>query len=79
MAGLLVSLAVIVALLIGIVHLIRSRSARRVNGIAMMTALHDFQPADKQRATETVIELQAGKKWREPDQGAGEGKETKTP
>ncbi len=76
MAGLLVSLAVVVVLLIGIVHLIRSRSARRVNGIAMMTALHDFQPADKQRATETVIEMHAGKRRRETEQGAGEGKET---
>ncbi len=76
--GLLISLAVLVVLLAGIVQLIRSRSARRVNGIAMMTAFHDFQPADKQRAIETVIEMHAGK-TQQPEQGAGEGKETKKP
>ncbi len=79
MAGVLISLAVILLLLTGIVHMIRSRSARRVNDIAMMTALHDFQPADKQRATEAVIELKTAKTWQEPERGAGDGKDMKRP
>jgi len=30
-------------------------------GIASLTAWHDWQPSDKQRATETVIEERAGR------------------
>lgn len=39
------------------------------SGIASLTAMHDFQPLDKQHATETVIEQKAGKKWAEQDTG----------
>jgi hypothetical protein len=36
---------------------------------AGLTALHDFQPVDKQRATEIVIEQKAGKRWTEQESG----------
>ena len=53
---------------------------------ASITALHDLQPVDKQRATEIVIEQKAGKRWTaqesgdtgrkggaDPKEGAGSG------
>ena len=38
-------------------------------GGASLTAFHDFQPVDKQRATEIVIEQKAGKRWSEQTSG----------
>lgn len=38
-------------------------------GITSLTAMHDFQPVDKQNATEIVIEQKAGKKWTEQESG----------
>ena len=37
--------------------------------IAGITAFHDFQPADKQKAIEYVIEQKAGKKMEEQESG----------
>jgi len=36
---------------------------------AALTALHDFQPVDKQNAMEIVIEQKAGKAWTEQESG----------
>jgi hypothetical protein len=36
-----------------------------------MAAFHDMQTAEKQNAMETVIEMQAEKKWEEQESGEG--------
>jgi hypothetical protein len=38
-------------------------------GMAPLTAWHDFQPLDKQHATEIVVEQKAGKRWTEQESG----------
>jgi hypothetical protein len=41
-------------------------------GGAALTAMHDFQPRDKQEAIVIVMEQKAGKKWEEQKSGEGE-------
>ncbi|MEW6510366.1 MAG: hypothetical protein AB1428_05345 [Bacteroidota bacterium] len=51
-------------------------SGGRGSGIASLTAFHDFQPKDKQRAVEMIIEQKAGTKQEEQktsDTAAGGG------
>ncbi len=45
------------------------------SGIVSLTALHDFQPVDKQNATEIVVEQKAGKRWTEQEQGDADRRE----
>jgi hypothetical protein len=48
-------------------------------GPGALTSLHDFSPADKQRAIEIVVEGKSGKKWMEQESGKGkEPRETDT-
>jgi hypothetical protein len=42
-------------------------------GPGFLTAYHDFQPLDRQRATEIVIEQKAGKRWTEQERGDAGG------
>lgn len=44
-------------------------SWRGGRGIATLTAFHDFQPKDKQKAIEYVMEEKAGKKMEEQESG----------
>ncbi len=44
-------------------------SWRGGRGIATLTAFHDFQPKDKQKAIEYVMEEKAGKKMEEQENG----------
>ena len=37
------------------------------NGIASLTAFHDFQPKDKQKAIEIIIEKKEGKQWKQQE------------
>lgn len=45
------------------------REPKKGAGAASLTAFHDLQPQDKQKAMEMVIELKAGKKMEEQDTG----------
>lgn len=66
-------LGIIVLLFTGIISLIRE--PKKGAGAASLTAFHDFQPKDKQKGMEMVIELKAGKKMKE--QETGEKKQAK--
>jgi hypothetical protein len=46
---------------------------------AALTSLHDFSPADKQRAIEIVVEQKSGKKWMEQESGKGKEPGDKDP
>ncbi|MEX2117235.1 MAG: hypothetical protein WEB37_10120 [Bacteroidota bacterium] len=63
----IIVVVVIAGLIAGIVALIRG--PRQSSGIAALTAFHDFQPKDKQRTIETVIELKEQKKFKEEESG----------
>jgi predicted Holliday junction resolvase-like endonuclease len=71
--ALLIFIGVIVFLLAGIIYAIREKNIHRSGSFASMAAFHDMQSKEKQNAMETVIEMQAEKKWEE--QESGEGKE----
>ena len=71
--ALLLFIGVIVFLLAGIIYAIRSKNTQCSGSFASMAAFHDMQSKEKQNAVETVIEMQAEKKWEE--QESGEGKE----
>ena len=71
--ALIVVLGVIALLLAGIVSMIRE--PKKGAGAASLTAFHDLQPQDKQKAMEMVIELKAVKKMEE--QETGEKKQAK--
>jgi hypothetical protein len=60
-------LGVIALLLAGIVSMIRE--PKKGAGAASLTAFHDLQPQDKQKAMEMVMELKAGKKMEEQESG----------
>jgi predicted Holliday junction resolvase-like endonuclease len=72
--ALLIFIGVIVFLLAGIIYAIREKNIHRSGSFASMAAFHDMQSKEKQNAMETVIEMQAEKKWEE--QESGEGKES---
>lgn len=67
-------IGVIILLLGGIIYAIREKNIHRSGSFASMAAFHDMQSGEKQKAIETVIEMQAEKKWEE--QESGEGKES---
>jgi hypothetical protein len=48
-------------------------------GPGALTSLHDFSPADKQRAIEIVVEAKSGKKWMEQESGKGKEPGEKDP
>jgi predicted Holliday junction resolvase-like endonuclease len=73
--ALLLFIGVIVFLLTGIIYAIRSKNTQCSGSFASMAAFHDMQSKEKQNAMETVIEMQAEKKWEE--QESGEGKKNK--
>lgn len=62
------------ALAAGVIATIAHGSMNRDSGAgsSVMTALHDFAPADRQRAIEVVVEQKAGKKWMEQESGKTE-------
>ena len=64
----LIVFAVIVALIAGIVNMIKERKS---SGFASLTAFHDLQAKDKQAGIEAVIEHQAEKKMEEQESGKG--------
>ncbi|MEX0737489.1 MAG: hypothetical protein WD182_08615 [Bacteroidota bacterium] len=65
--AIVVVLGVIILLLAGIVSMIRE--PKKGAGAASLTAFHDLQPQDKQKAMEMVMELKAGKKMEEQESG----------
>ena len=65
--AIVIVLAVIVVLLAGIISMIRE--PKKGAGAASLTAFHDLQPQDKQKAMEMVMELKAGKKMEEQETG----------
>jgi predicted Holliday junction resolvase-like endonuclease len=67
--ALLLFIGVIVFLLAGIIYAIRSKNTQCSGSFASMAAFHDMQTAEKQNAMETVIEMQAEKKWEEQESG----------
>ena len=69
--GLLLFIGVIVLLLAGIIYAIREKNVQRSGSFASMAAFHDMQSKEKQNAIETVIEMQAEKKWEEQESGEG--------
>jgi predicted Holliday junction resolvase-like endonuclease len=69
--GLLLFIGVIVLLLAGIIYAIREKNVQRSGSFASMAAFHDMQSKEKQNAIETVIEMQAEKKWEEQERGEG--------
>jgi hypothetical protein len=69
----LLFIGIFIFLLSGIIYAIRQKNIHRSGSFASMTAFHDVQSGEKQKAIETVIEQQAKKKWEE--QESGEGKE----
>ena len=68
---LLIFIGVIIFLIAGIIYAIRSKNTQHSGSFASMAAFHDMQTAEKQKAVETVIEQQAGKKWEEEESGKG--------
>jgi hypothetical protein len=70
-AALLIFIGVVVLLLAGIIYAIREKNIYHSGSFASMAALHDMQAKDKQHAMETVIEMQAEKKWEEQESGEG--------
>lgn len=65
--AMVVVLGVIALLLAGIVSMIRE--PKKGAGAASLTAFHDLQPQDKQKAMEMMMELKAGKKMEEQKSG----------
>lgn len=61
----------VVVLLIAIAT---GRMSGKGSSAASITAFHDMQPVDKQRAMEVIIEQKAGKKWEEQESGDGADK-----
>jgi predicted Holliday junction resolvase-like endonuclease len=72
--ALLMFIGVIILLLGGIIYAIRQKNVQCSGSFASMAAFHDMQSKEKQNAMETVIEMQAEKKWEEEE--SGEGKES---
>ncbi len=60
-------IGVIALLLGGIISMIRE--PKKGAGAASLTAFHDLQPQDKQKAMEMVMELKSGKKMEEQESG----------
>jgi len=56
-----------IALLLGTVVLVSRR--RTIGNFAALTAYHDFQPREKQRAVEIVVEKKAGKNEKSQESG----------
>ncbi len=69
--ALLIFISIIVFLLAGIIYAIRSKNTQCSGSFASMVAFHDMQSSEKQNAMETVIEMQAEKKWEEQESGEG--------
>jgi hypothetical protein len=69
--ALLIFIGVIALLLGGIIYAIREKNIYHSGSFASMAAFHDMQTAEKQNAMETVIEMQAEKKWEEQESGEG--------
>jgi hypothetical protein len=67
--ALLIFIGVIALLLGGIIYAIREKNIYHSGSFASMAAFHDMQTAEKQNAMETVIEMQAEKKWEEEKSG----------
>jgi predicted Holliday junction resolvase-like endonuclease len=67
--ALLIFIGVIVLLLAGIIYAMRQKNIYHSGSFASMAAFHDMQAKDKQNAMETVIEMQAEKKWEEQESG----------
>jgi predicted Holliday junction resolvase-like endonuclease len=67
--ALLLFIGLIVFLLAGIIYAIRQKNIQCSGSFASMAAFHDMQSKEKQNAMETVIEMQAGKKWEEQESG----------
>lgn len=74
MSILLIALAVGLAILL-FVAIALGWLSNNDAGAASITAFHDFQPLDRQRATEIVIEQKAGKGWTEQTSGDQDRKE----
>ena len=70
-------LALVIAVIVTIAH--GSMNHDSGAGPAVMTAFHDFAPADKQRAMEIVVEEKSGKKWMEQESGKTKDPETESP
>jgi predicted Holliday junction resolvase-like endonuclease len=67
--ALLIFIGIIVFLLAGIIYAIRQKNVQCSGSFALMAVFHDMQSKDKQNAVETVIEMQAEKKWEEEESG----------
>jgi predicted Holliday junction resolvase-like endonuclease len=74
--ALLLFVGIIIFLLSVIIYTVAHKDKKdlqRSGSFASMAAFHDMQGRDKQNAIETVIELQAEKKWKEQESGEGKG------
>ena len=69
--ALLLFIGIIIFLLAGIIYAIKSKNTQCSGSFASMAAFHDMQSKEKQNAMETVIEMQAEKKWEEQESGEG--------
>ncbi len=70
--AIIIFIAVIILLLAGIIAAIAykdKKSLQRSGSFASMTAFHDMQTKEKQKAVETIIEKKADKKWEEEESG----------
>jgi hypothetical protein len=70
--SIVIFIAVIILILAGIIAAITSKDKKRLQrsgSFASMTAFHDMQSKDKQKAMETIIEQKAEKKWEEQESG----------
>lgn len=77
MSGYIITVVIILSFSVLLIIATKKRwiSWKGGRGIANLTAFHDFQPKDKQRAIEIVIEQKAHKKMEE--QGTGKEKKEK--
>jgi predicted Holliday junction resolvase-like endonuclease len=66
--ALIIFIVIVVFLLAGIIYAITAKNTTHSGSFASMAAMQDFQPKDKQRAMEVVIQ-QKEKKQKEDESG----------
>jgi len=85
MLGVIIWLVILGLLVLLLWMIIGGKMPYKGSSLSAMTAFHDFAPSDRQRAIETIVEEQAGKRFAEDENGApprdepGEGVAAKTP
>ncbi len=67
--ALLIFLALVTALITGIIYAMKSKNTTHSGSFASMVAMHDMMPKDKQNAIEIVMEQKEQKKWKEEKSG----------